>query len=120
MGAGASCKGAVMNSEQTPTTSRARMLAQAEREYHPCDVGLHVCGVVEDDSARPLTLANHRLPSPEMARRAWAAARAELEDEGGEVAVDLFTAPYSMDDSFTMRRQMLPRLAAIVEVISGE
>lgn len=96
-------------------------LAQLRREYCPCSLGLHVMGHLEDgDDVRGLTLANHPIPSAEIARRIWAEARSALEDEEGEVAVDLFVGPNTMEDNFLMRRQMMPRLAAIVETARAD
>lgn len=38
---------------------RQREIEQADREYHPCTTGLHVCGIIADElGERPLTLAN--------------------------------------------------------------
>lgn len=96
-------------------------LAQLRREHYPCSLGLHVMGHLEDgDDVRCLTLANHQLPSAEITRRVWAEARLALEDKDGEVVVDLFVSPYTMEDNFLMRRQMMPRLAAIVETTRAD
>jgi hypothetical protein len=99
---------------------RAAEIAKANREYHPCDIGLHICGQIEDeDGERPLTLANHPLASDAEARRVFALLRAEFEAPEDDVMVDLQVGDCNCEANFGMSRQMLPRLAAAVARAGG-
>lgn len=92
-------------------------LAQMKREYHPCDLGLHVCGVIEDEHGdRPLTVANLPAADEASARALFAALRPEFEDPDGELLVDLnLGAADHVAEQFGMHRQMLDRLLARAE-----
>jgi hypothetical protein len=94
-------------------------LKKAERKYHPCNVGVHLCGQIEDaDGERPLTLGNFACRSHDHARAFWEAAKAEFATEDGDVCVDLNLGGRwgcNHTDDFMMWRQMIPRLAALAE-----
>lgn len=98
-------------------------LANAEREYHPCRVGVHVCGQIEDENGfRPYTVSN-------MPCRTFLAARAlfdllspECERCAGEpddLMVDLFSDYEMMEDQFLMSRQMLSRALSLARTMGG-
>ena len=96
----------------TPS-ERRRELEEALREHHPCDNGLHVCGFTRDDT--PLTLVNHAITSEAAALALWERARSELGEQAeADVLVDLMVDG-NIHDNFWMRRQMLNRLALLVE-----
>ncbi len=99
--------------------SRAEERAAAFREYHPCSVGLHVCGATQDGE-RPLTIANYPMKSADEARRIFDLVRKEFGEREGDLVVDLFIGPYDLVDDFETRRQMLPRIAAAVAAAAKE
>lgn len=81
--------------------------------YNPCDIGLHVCGEYLDAAD---TVANFPCQTASDARRLFEIARSELAVDGDDwdVIVDLNVgADEHHIDDFGMRRQMLPRLAAL-------
>lgn len=83
--------------------SRAEEIAQANREYHPCRNGIHVCGVTPDEE-RPLTVAN----VPGVSRERFEALKAEfgIPHEDSDLVVDFNVRGDTVDD-FSIRRQML-------------
>ena len=95
---------------------RKAEIEKANREYHPCDCGVHVCGHIEDeDSCRPLTLANFPRRNEEEARelfnrlRQFAASDGEPED----CCVDLNIGDWNYQvEDFQISRQMLELLTA--------
>lgn len=91
-------------------------IEKAFREYHPCSMGLHICGQIEDeDGARPLTLRNIPASSMRSARKALVTLRGEFEatpDERGQVMVDLFDKAGDLEDQFEVSRQMVDRVVA--------
>ena len=48
------------------------------RRYRPIRLGVHVCAV-DDESGQPVTVRNYDLPSPELARMRFEAARLECQ-----------------------------------------
>ncbi len=85
------------------------------RRYKPIGLGIHVCGG-DDATGEPVTVRNHDLPSPELARLRFEAARGACRHtaDDGEVTVELITGG-TIIDSFPMRRDTLPTLSAIVD-----
>jgi hypothetical protein len=82
-------------------------------QYHPCDIGLHVCGHLPDESG-PLTILNLPTKTAGEARALFEAARAECACQEGEP--DDFFVDLNIDtqvDEFSMSRQMLDRLKQI-------
>ena len=100
------------------TAERRRYVEAANRQYHPCDTGLHVCGINDE---RPLpagphyTLLNVPLNAGD-ARRIFDRLKPvfEVSDDEGDVLVDLFIHG-STEDDFWMRRQMFERFAREAE-----
>lgn len=83
-------------------------IAQAEREYHPCDDGLHVCGQICDEMGdRPLTLGN----VPGVDGQKFEALRAQYAtpDDDFDIVIDRMVGGDIVDD-FGMRRQDLAAL----------
>jgi hypothetical protein len=81
--------------------------------YRPCETGIHVCGI-DDRHNQSFTLLNLPL-TPARAAKAFSQARVELADEGdGDFVVDMMVDGDIAEDFF-IRRQLLPRLAEIVE-----
>jgi hypothetical protein len=78
----------------------------ADKEYHPCVNGLHVCGVTSD-LERPLTLANVHGVSE------WQFEQLEshyaIDDEDPDLIIDLFDGGDTVRD-FGIRRQSLDAL----------
>ncbi len=88
---------------------RRKEIEQADREYHPCLDGLHVCGIISDDAGeRPLTLAN----APRVDASIFGRLEAEFALPAGEdpdCIVDLFVEGDIVRD-FGIRRQQLDAL----------
>jgi hypothetical protein len=86
------------------------------RRYRPIRLGIHVCAA--DDIGEPVTVRNYDLPSPELARLRFEAARGECEqfdgDDEPEVAVELICGGKILD-TFPMRRATLSRLGVTVD-----
>ena len=87
-----------------------------EARYAPCAIGLHVCGM-SDDEAEPVTILNLPTRTAAEARRMFYRAKAECQISGDEptsLVVDLCLGvnEYGADD-FSMSRQMLERLIAL-------
>lgn len=79
-------------------------IVQANREYHPCENGVHICGWTSDES-RPLTIAN----VPNVTADGWAALKASFalpDDDDFDLLVDWFVDG-SYPDQFAIRRQSL-------------
>lgn len=97
-------------------TIRLAELEKANREYHPCDCGVHICGHIEDDDGeRPFTLANFEAKTEMEAKalferlRQFAACPGEPED----CCVDLnIGRDHQHVDDFCITRQMLERITA--------
>lgn len=89
-------------------------LAWAVRTYFPSFPGVHICDG-DDDENRAFTVFDCPAVTPQQARAAWEAAKAECECSRaeGDLVVDLNDDEYHIDDFWTSR-QMLPRLAQIV------
>lgn len=86
---------------------RRKMLEDAEREYHPCYNGLHVCGQTPDDE-RPLTLKN--VPGITPARFTELKAQFGLPaDDDFDLVIDLMVKGDIIED-FCIRRQSLDAL----------
>lgn len=84
--------------------------------YRPCRFGLHVCGE-HPDGINALTVANFPTRDEDSALAFFEAARAELaEPEGSDsdLVVDLMT-DHDCEETFSMNRQMLDRLAHLAE-----
>jgi hypothetical protein len=82
------------------------------RRYKPIRLGIHVCAA--DDIGEPVTVRKYDLPSLDLARlRFDAARRAYQQPADEEVTVELISGG-SILDSFPMRRAMLPSLSAII------
>lgn len=90
------------------SAERRRFEQSFNRQYHPCEIGIHVCGYNEGLPHGPhFTILN--LPMDELAATAaFALLKVEFEvsDEDGEVLVDLNTTS-GCSDNFWMRRQMI-------------
>ena len=86
---------------------RRQMIAQANREYHPCWNGLHVCGQTADEE-RPLTVAN----VPGLSATKFTRLREQFAvpyDNGWDLLVDLFLGGDAVDE-FPIRQQSLAAL----------
>jgi hypothetical protein len=88
----------------------AAYLAAFDRQYHPCETGLHVCGI-DDDAGLPcgphFTVLNVPLPK-DRARAVFDVAKAQFACTAaeGDVLVDLKIEGDVIAD-FWMRRQMV-------------
>lgn len=85
----------------------AKMLEEAEREYHPCQNGIHVCGVTADEE-RPLTVAN----VPGVTEAKWDVLKSAFqmtEDDTPDLVIDFMVNGDIMED-FGIRRQQLDAL----------
>lgn len=83
--------------------------------YTPCRSGIHVCGA-DEDANEFFTQANHPM-GPAKARVLFSRVKAECEARDGQptdFVVDLMRGGDIIED-FPISRQMLPRLAALVE-----
>lgn len=91
-----------------------KLLEGFRRQYHPCVIGLHVCGFAEEaEHGEHVTFRNYVLPEA-IVRSVFEKAKAELgETEDSDFLVDLCIGD-SMHDDFWMTRQMLDRLDALV------
>ena len=103
------------------SAERRRYEAAVDRQYHPCETGLHVCGI-DDDAGLPFgphfTVIN--LPmAVSVARDAFERARVafEVPDDEGDVLVDL-QIEGSTEDNFFMRRQMTGPLQRSIADVS--
>jgi hypothetical protein len=90
----------------------------APRHYRPCAVGLHVCGA--DHAANEFfTEANFEAPDLLTAQMWFSAAKDELAAQNGEpqdFVVDLNAGENERQvDDFPISRQMLPRLAQMID-----
>lgn len=92
------------------TQERQAYMKDFYRQYHPCETGLHVCGI--DDDAGLLcgphfTVLNVPLPEDDV-KAAFDSAKMEFECLGadGDVLVDLIVSGDILDN-FWMRRQMV-------------
>lgn len=86
---------------------RELYVSDVERQYHPPETGLHVCGFNEDLRHGPhFTIMAFPLAA-DRARAAFARAKAEyaVSAEEGDVVVDFYISG-SLEDDFLMRRQM--------------
>jgi hypothetical protein len=85
------------------------------RRYRPIRLGIHVCAA-DDQSGEPVTVRNYDLPSPELARLRFEAARKACRQtaDDGEVTVELIGGG-SIIDSFPMRRAALADLSNVVD-----
>ncbi len=98
--------------------TRLETLRGLQAQYHPCDTGLHICGVDDDNEA--LRYGPHftvlNLPLNEGdARALFARAEAELAHDDmatADLIVDL-CIDGSTEENFPMMRQMLDRLVAM-------
>jgi hypothetical protein len=82
------------------------------RRYKPIRLGIHVCAA--DDTGEPVKVRNYDLPSLDLARLRFDAARRACEQPADEeVTVELISGG-SILDSFPMRRAALPSLSAII------
>jgi hypothetical protein len=85
------------------------------RRYKPTRLGIHVS--VADDLGEPVTVRNYDLPSPQLARMRFDAARLACRHPAGDkkskLVVELISGGNILD-SFSMRRDTLPSLSAIV------
>jgi hypothetical protein len=95
---------------------RREEMRLADEQYHPCDIGVHVCGALPDDSG-PLTILNLPTATPGEARALFDAAKAVCateEGEQGDFCVDLNVGWHEMQIAdFWMNRQMLERLKQV-------
>lgn len=86
----------------------AAEIAKADREYHPCRNGLHVCGqIYDDDGERPLTLAN--IPGVQRVQFEALSAVYGVPHEDADLVID-FIVDGDIVDDFSMRRQELEAL----------
>ena len=84
------------------------------RRYKPIRLGIHV-SAADNQSGEPVTVRNYDLPSPELARLRFEAARyACRQPAGDEVTVELISGG-SIIDSFPMRRAALAHLSDVVD-----
>jgi hypothetical protein len=85
------------------------------RRYKPVRLGIHVCA---DESGQPVTVRNYNLPSPELARMRFDAARLACQrpadEDDPELVVELISGG-NMLDGFAIHRDTLPSLSAIVD-----
>lgn len=90
---------------------RRRLLAEADRLYHPCWFGVHVCGSSPEDAA--MTIGEVVARNEAEARVIFEACRAEAEAQVGEpqdYVVDLNIGQDNLHvEDFSMTRQMLQR-----------
>jgi hypothetical protein len=82
------------------------MAANADqyRRYRPIRLGIHVCGA-DDQAGEPITVRNYDLPSPELARLRFEAARIaclQADDDNPELIVELISGGKILD-AFPMR-----------------
>lgn len=93
---------------------RRQDLEEADRLYHPCWCGVHVCGSSPDDAS--MTVLNIAASTPAVARKIFAACKAEAEcpdGEEGDLVVDLNIDRDNLHvDDFWLNRQMLARMEA--------
>jgi hypothetical protein len=87
------------------------------RHYRPILLGIHV-SAAGDTSGEAVTVRNYDLPSPELARMRFDAARLACQHPSGDkkskLVVELISGGNILD-SFPMRRDTLPSLSAIVD-----
>ncbi len=87
---------------------------KANAEYHPCDCGVHICGVIEDeDGERPLTIANFPTSSAAEARLLFDRLRKfeAAKDEPHDCIVDLNIDGDNLHiEDFAISRQMVEHL----------
>lgn len=97
--------------ERWADLARRRMLAEADRLYHPCWCGVHVCGASPDEAA--MTVGQIPARNEAEARAIFAACKAEAEAQPGEpqdYVVDLNIDRDNLHvEDFPMTRQMLQR-----------
>ena len=87
------------------------------RRYRPIRLGIHVFAT-DDQSGESITVRNYDLPSPELARLRFEAARLAClrpaDDDSPELVVELISGGKILD-AFPMRRVTLPRLSVIID-----
>ena len=87
------------------------------RRYRPIRLGIHVFAT-DDQSGESITVRNYDLPSPELARLRFEAARLAClrpaDDDNPELVVELISGGKILD-AFPMRRVTLPRLSVIID-----
>ena len=87
------------------------------RRYRPIRLGIHVFAT-DDQSGESITVRNYDLPSPELARLRFEAARLAClwpaNEDNPELVVELISGGKILD-AFPMRRDALPSLRAIVD-----
>jgi hypothetical protein len=101
---------------------QARIAREFREQYHPCNTGLHVVGIDDDNPALlhgpHFTIENVRARDEAHARKMFEAARAECAatpgDEPCDLLVDLRVDGDHIDE-FPMMRQMLDRLKALTQ-----
>lgn len=90
---------------------RQRMLEEADRLYHPCWYGVHVCGSSPDGAA--MTVGQIVARNEAEARVIFTACKAEAEAQSGEpqdYVVDLNIGRDNLHvEDFPLTRQMLQR-----------
>lgn len=91
--------------------ARRKMIAEADRLYHPCWCGVHICGSSPDDAA--MTVGQIAARDEAEARVIFAACKAEAEsqaDEPQDYVVDLNISRDNLHvEDFPLTRQMLQR-----------
>jgi hypothetical protein len=88
--------------------THAEEIAQADREYHPCRNGLHVCGqICDEDGERPLTLAN--VPGVARSKFQALAVKFGIPHDESDLVIDFMVQGDIIED-FSMRRQDLDAL----------
>ncbi len=87
------------------------------RRYKPIRLGIHV-SASDNECGEVVTVRNYDLPSPELARIRFEAARCECQQLAGDdepvVVVELISGGNILD-TFPMRRATLPRLSVIID-----
>ena len=84
------------------------------RRHRPIRLGIHVCASENNET---VTVRNYDLPSPELARLRFEAARIaclQADDDNPELIVELISGGKILD-TFPMRRATLPRLSVIID-----
>jgi hypothetical protein len=88
---------------------RRRYVEAFNRQYHPCETGLHVCGIDDDAGllCGPHFTVLNLLFSVDAVQAAFDAAKQSFScGDDGDVLVDLMIDGEAIDD-FWMRRQMV-------------
>ncbi|MBS7811171.1 hypothetical protein [Roseococcus pinisoli] len=99
--------------------NRSELIEKLDAQYYPCDTGLHVCALLDEDDCEvgPHKTERNFLMSAVKAREAFEAAKAEFgEPVGveGDLLIDLFIDG-DFVDAFEMNRQMLARFEDFAE-----